>query len=176
MKIIDSANIEIRAYSNTHIENKINRFGSLPTGWHFGEGRPPSDQRIRQGISIANEAIFHGYDVDAFPGIGGEILITLYYENDYFEFTIEENDTVTFVHERDGQEVENRENLPINDILKLIWECGESCRSSDSFTRNTMTSDRKDSRVWHLETMDREYQLFLGTAYSHWDIASAIIS
>lgn len=172
MNIVDISNIEIKPYSGPPIEDKIKGFALLPTGWHFGEGIPPSTQRISDSVSIANEGMFYDFEVDAFPGIGGEVLVALYCKNEYIEFTLA--DTVTFVHEKNNEEVGYRENLSVFESLQLIRGCKESCRLSELSTSSTTTQEDKSLRVWHSETSRGESPLFLGSAYSLWGTPFAV--
>jgi hypothetical protein len=44
-------------------------------------------------------------EMDAFPGLNGEIMITVYQGNEYWEFTLQPTETITLVYERDDETV-----------------------------------------------------------------------
>ena len=85
---------------------KIREFGELSSGWHYGEGGPIDEKVIRSAVEINDEALNESlWLTDAFPGVNGEIVVTVYWEKECLEFTIETDGTVSFVLERDRVDV-----------------------------------------------------------------------
>ena len=80
-------------------KKKIDSFCKLPKGWHYGEGVPASKKRIEKAHKIND--FFHSYGVntDAFPGIEGEIQVTAYLDEYYWEVTIERDNSIVYVFE-----------------------------------------------------------------------------
>jgi hypothetical protein len=58
---------------------KIEGFARLPEGWHYGSGSPAT--ALATDLALRAEAMLRaaGYPTtDAFPGVGGEIVVTGY--------------------------------------------------------------------------------------------------
>lgn len=93
--------------SANNTDEKILDFADVPQGWHFGEGSSMSAAAIRDASKLHEAFILNGfYETDAFPGLAGEIRVTAYYGNRYFEFTRENDGAWSYVFEIDGT-VEN---------------------------------------------------------------------
>jgi len=131
---------------------KIIEFKGLPTGWHFGKGVPPSESTVEKAFALNQEAAKAGFTrTNAFPGIEGEIQVTIYLQSAYFEFTIEPNGTVTFVYERDNHEIEYTEALSMDEALKKIQSLGGPVwASSGLFIKSTTTQIQEVSKALHL--------------------------
>jgi len=100
---------------------KINDFETLEAGWCYGEGMPFCKQSLAAARQVALSLLQHGFgQLDAFPGIHGEIRVTAYDGDVYIEFTIDPDQAATFVRERNGQELDYREGLSIPDCLSLM--------------------------------------------------------
>src|SRR5258708_32738608 len=85
---------------------KIVSFKSLPVGWHYGDGVPPTDEMVKKALMLNAEAAKAGFGkTNAFPGIEGEIQITAYHESTYLEITVELDGSVSFVYEEADQEI-----------------------------------------------------------------------
>lgn len=82
---------------------KIEDFETLRAGWCYGEGMQFSKQSVDSARRVALSLLRQGFEqLDAFPGMNGEIRVTAYDGDSYFEFTIDPDDAVTFVCERNG--------------------------------------------------------------------------
>lgn len=100
---------------------KLSGFADLETGWHFGEGVSPKSDIIASALTILEKLSSVGIErVNAFPGIAGEVRVTAYLADDYYEFTVEKNGTVSHVYERSDVEMESSEGLSLPMTLKLI--------------------------------------------------------
>ena len=121
-------------------EDKILGFRSLPSGWYFGEGVPPSEDTVRKAMELNRDMGRNGFNrTDAFPGSDGEICVTAYYGSIYLEFTLEFDGLITYALEQGDAEIEYKENLSFNDARSLIWSIwGEICSLGLS-TAITMT-------------------------------------
>ena len=131
---------------------KVKEFLEIGDGWHFGEGRPPTKEVAEIAKSFAEKAIMAVFDTDAFPGIDGEIMVTLYHKNHYLEFTIDVNEEITYVHEIDDTELEYIEGLSVqeaenklNDFCESVWN------SSGWSTKSTMIPEKRGSIAWPLK-------------------------
>src|SRR5688572_19040410 len=104
-------------------EKKIQSFKKLENGWHYGEGGPLEQAVIDNAILLNKEAIRLGfYETDAFPGVNGEIMFTIYFGNQYLEFIIEPVGNVTFSYEEEDEEVDYQEGLSFSDARMKIKE------------------------------------------------------
>jgi len=114
---------------------KIEEFRGFSQGWHYGEGTQFESWMLREAHSLNSQALRSGFvETDAFPGLDGEITVTLYNGPDYWEFAIGKDQTVAFTHEQDGEEVSYRSALSLEETKKIIRELGKSiCRQSESF-------------------------------------------
>lgn len=127
---------------------KIRDFLQLKPGWHFGEGKPPDKNIIERALFLAERAIAVLFNIDAFPGIDGEIMVTIYHYNHYLEFTFETDNSVTYVHEKDGKEVCYQEHLSFEIALKELDNfCEQIWNSSELSTASILTQEEKSLKV-----------------------------
>lgn len=134
-------------------KKKILDFKNLEKGWCYGEGELFEDHVIRKSVELHKEAINQGFlETDAFPGTNGEIRITIYLDEDYFEFTLDSNEKLAFVHEKGNEEILSEESLSLEKAKKKIRDIRdirkEKCIIFDSFIKNFTIQDFKDSKVW----------------------------
>lgn len=104
---------------------KIRSFKQLTQGWSYGEGKPFKDSILNDAISVIREAFNLGFNItDAFPGLDGEVMCTIYHEDHYLEFTLEPDGNVTFVREKSDDEICYLEGLSLQDAKEKIREFG----------------------------------------------------
>jgi len=102
---------------------KLASFRELKQGWHYGEGVPFSQCVIKSATTINQEALQLGFtETDAFPGIGGEIRVTVYHNIHYLEFTVETDGQITFVYEKDQEEIYYEEKLSLQESKRRLKE------------------------------------------------------
>lgn len=147
--------------------NKIHEFGKRQPGWHFGEGVSPSRMVLNKAKSITEKAYISGFETDAFPGIDGEIMIAVYYKNDYLEFTIETNGNITFVREKGEEQITYREGLSLNNALNELDKFGKHIWNiSGTFTKTITIKGVSDSKVWLSRThQDQVFPAYLKAAF-----------
>jgi len=128
---------------------KIENFRQLPVGWHFGSGVPPTGDTIQKAIALNRVAAQVGFTkTNAFPGVDGEIQITLYDDSVYLEFTIESDGTITFVYEHDNKEILYKEKLSLDEAVRKIQELrGATWVSSELFIDSITTPIKGGSQV-----------------------------
>jgi hypothetical protein len=118
---------------------KIRAFATLPEGWHFGDGVSASPATEAIALRLQTEAVAVGLlYMNAFPGISGEIRLTLY-EPNYLEFTIEIDGAITFLEERDGREVDYQAHLSPENALSIIQKAGRKLWASYAFSTTGTT-------------------------------------
>jgi hypothetical protein len=140
--------------SNTTID-KIRRFSYFPVGWHFGEGVSIPPRAIETAVAFERSAKNLGFrETDAFPGIAGEVRIAIYEGEDYLEFTVEPDDSITYVRELNGTELEYHEGLTLQDAeTRLLRYRKESWASFASSIQNISTSAWVGLRVSLLSSL-----------------------
>ncbi|HET6402842.1 MAG TPA: hypothetical protein VFH95_15765 [Candidatus Kapabacteria bacterium] len=146
-------------FSNNSIQKKISSFAELKKGWHFGEGVGPTNKIIRDALALHREILMRGFSkTGAFPGVGGEIRLTIYdyngENNEYHEFTFESNGTLTYVHEAEGKEDVELPDLDLDNVRKILAELKTSkfeWFSSELSQENSTwisTINRQNFKTW----------------------------
>lgn len=146
---------------------KLIEFAELEKGWNFGEGVPSDRVALATAFAILEKIAASGFDhMNAFPGIAGEVRVTAYAGADYYEFTVELDGSVTYVYEREDEELENVEGLTVSEALKKLeirtpatWNL-----YATSTQPNIMTLTNADFRAWHFGTQAGTG--FLSSAYN----------
>lgn len=133
-------------------EKKINSFRNLPVGWHYGSGIAPLAKVLDLAIKLNQWAGSMGFEAtDAFPGIDGEVMLTVYDGDIYLEFSIEVDGSINYIREEGDKEIDSKEKISLHQAINYIKKIGLSkWRLSVQSTRNTMIQGRKDSRELRL--------------------------
>ena len=73
-------------------------------------------------MTIENELKSHisGFRNNQFVGDSGEIRLTVYHGDYYLEFTIETDDTISYLCEDGGEEDDYQEGLSLNEAIEII--------------------------------------------------------
>ncbi len=67
-------------------KEKIESFKALEKGWHFGEGIPAKPETAGAALSLLYLAARKGFDnFDAFPGVDGSVMLSIYKNGYNFE-------------------------------------------------------------------------------------------
>ena len=102
---------------------KLSEFGSLQPGWHYGDGVPISQNLIAKARTVAQKAVSFGFpESNAFPGVDGGILITVYKGNCTFEIRLFPDGRARFVKEVDDEDVAFLENVTVERAIELLEE------------------------------------------------------
>jgi hypothetical protein len=159
MNIVDAINSDFLTTSDKNLSetgSKILSFGRLSKGWHFGQGSPPNGDLIKQAIELDDLSQDLGFtNTDAFPGPNGELRFCVYEDENYYEFTLEIDGSVTAVMETVGVEMEASFSFEeARNFLKRIsiWN------TSDSFIGSIGTKKERISRAWPFRTHPRTKQ------------------
>ena len=135
---------------------KLQSFRELEVGWRFGEGIPTPSNIYNLAIQI-DSYIFDKdlFETDYFPGIDGEVSIKIYEENHIFEFTVEVDCSITFVHESNKEETEYLEDLTLNEALSKVDNINIIiCESlSDYYIQETGLKRKDDLIAPHLNLL-----------------------
>ena len=101
--------------------DKIQSFAGFQPGWSFGEGIEFAQNTLNKALQLAKTAYMLGFhETDAFPGLNGEIMVTIYQGRDYWEFTVQPVETLTFVYEKGEETLVYEEGLPFEFAISLL--------------------------------------------------------
>lgn len=142
--------------------DKLWSFVALPVGWHYGQGAAPSIELISLLVEINNQVYRLGFPkTDAFPGINGNLMLTIYYGEHLIDLTVEPNGrTCTYSYEKNGEEVAYEEDISLSTAMEMIKQVGELCRLSEPYTNYTMTTRNVGSQVSLSKPQTMEVFLF----------------
>ena len=85
---------------------KISSFGKLAGDWHYGEGRGPKAENVALAEKIAKRLQLELFcKIDAFPGVWGEIQVTGYLQQYFFEINILSDTSIEFFVEDQNQQL-----------------------------------------------------------------------
>lgn len=134
------------------VRDKIREFSDFEPGWSYGQGIGFDQAVLDAAITLNDEAVEHSFfETDAFPGLHGEVMVTVYHRDHYLEFILEPNGTVTFCREDGDTQVSYREHLSLEEAIDVISEFSEEVwMSSESSTLDTtMIDENAGSSVSH---------------------------
>lgn len=133
-------------------EQKIRQFATLEEGWHFMGGSSFDQSVLQRAIDVHRIALALGfYRTNAFPGLDGEVMVTLYAGVHYLELLIESRHrTITFCHEEGDTEICYKEGLSSEEAERQLSEVRNLlCDSYESSVENTiLTTSWVDSTDW----------------------------
>ena len=149
---------EADSLSEHPTETKIRSYSRRGRGWHYGEGVEFCADVVAEAISLHRFIVRNGhYRTDAFPGLGGEVIVTLYHGSHYYEFALEPGGQLWFSHEVGGEEKVYRAPISVDKAYQIIKQIRtDEWSSSESSLASTMTSTFEDFRAGFLairETM-----------------------
>jgi hypothetical protein len=141
------------------VKNKLALFAGFQEGWNLGEGKQFSESVLDTTLSLIQECLYSNlFDLDLFPGLDGDIRLTIYKTPNYHEFTVEDSLKVTYYHERSDFEEEYQTDLTddearhkINQIGKIEWI------SLEYSTPSGLIRPATDSTVSHSNLEDNRY-------------------
>ena len=96
---------------------KVKSFLEFEAGWYFGKGTEFKEKVINKAIEIINSV---NYETDVFPGENGEVMVSIYNNNWYYEFIIEPNLKIDFVSYKDDVLFDYKENINIQEGVKWV--------------------------------------------------------
>lgn len=165
-------NMPFFADAISQLDDKINSFARLPRGWDYGSGGPISDQIIQTAQAWKNLLVAQFvWDIDAFAGGDGEILIAASCGDHYVEVIIEPDNTISMGYDFKGKQIFYRPRVSsweAFDQISVLW--GSIWSAYDYFTQRNTIQRRVDLHDWHLETRPLlagmgHYQSFFATVF-----------
>lgn len=145
---------------------KIEGFTKLPRGWHYGEGVPASRLSSRRAALLLSRPtmVLASVSTDAFPGINGEVQVTIYHGSTYLELTIEPNGSITFVREQDDVEIEYLPGLSsqeaderLSQFERDIWDSFGSSTTATTIRLSDVLRASRSKIPLQRETLIPEY-------------------
>ncbi len=119
---------------------------NLKKGWDYGEGESFSDETAELALRINRRGKMFSLQSDAFPGIGGNIIVRFYKNEEVLEISVNHDGTFDILHEIDDEDVWETEGGSIFKALLSITHFKEGkWPTSDSSTADDMTSKKEDS-------------------------------
>lgn len=158
-------------------EKKLNEFRYLPEGWHYGQGVPIDTSVYDRAISLQKFISFIGFTAtDSFPGVDGDVMLTVYRGDHYIEISIEKNLSITLIHEKNDKEIICKPDLDIDKAKYLLLEIARSIWNiSALFTPSTTTGRKGDSPALPLKIQAAEgFQSLIGAVSGTQELQSAI--
>lgn len=102
---------------------KLKSFGAFEKGWLMGEGEEFSGSVIRCVERLIDECDASGINrTNVFPGPNGEIALTMYNDNSFLQFTVNEDLTIDYVKKKDKREVDSDEEISFVRAKEIIRE------------------------------------------------------
>lgn len=161
------------------IADKIRSFRKLPNGWHYGTGEPISQSMAGSALDWLEFLGLLGYtNIDAFPGEGGEVLLSADFDDSLIEFILETNGTFSISLEIDGYEDVYYGKIGSSEAYNIISEiAGKEWSAFDYFTQVSLIEQEIDSLALPLRTLPgAESQLYHQLASLLYPQANVIIS
>lgn len=154
-------------------DHTIKEFMFLPVGWHYGDGGPISGSVCVTAFELNRYAVEMGLSVtEAFPGINGEIMVSIYPKGHVLDFTIYPNGLIRFRHEINDEEVESEDNLTWIGALQKLNKFGNGTwNSSDSPTPSISVGNQENSKTLSSQIAKRTKQSPLSTRTVPWEQA-----
>jgi hypothetical protein len=134
------------------VDDKINSFAKLPVGWDYGGGGPISDQIVQTALAwkslLATQFV---WDIDAFAGGDGEILIAASCGDHYVEVIIEPDSSISMGYDFKGKQIFYRPRMSSWEAfeqISVLW--GNLWSAYGYFTQRNTIQRRVDLHDWHL--------------------------
>ncbi len=118
----------------TDAKNLITSFMRLGKGWHFGEGLPATQEAAGRAMKIVCFAARHGWEIEAFPGISGDITLSCYQGELEIEITILSDESYSYNVIENNIYVNKTRDAELSEIINKLLPNG-SCNISDFYTR-----------------------------------------
>jgi hypothetical protein len=102
-------------------EQKIRSFLLREEGWHYGEGVAFLPETVEQAVALHTVMLRKGFfRTNAFPGLAGQVIVTLYHKDEYYEFAVLPDGGLEFTQETGDQEIAFHEPMTIEEAEKII--------------------------------------------------------
>ena len=109
------------------VKDKLKEFSKFRNGWGpMGEGCDFSEEQINSVLEFWHKYIENKYDSNAFPGLGGEIMLTLYLKDGHYcELYFEADGTYSYIRENENEAIiEELCDLKYKDLVNIVKKLG----------------------------------------------------
>jgi hypothetical protein len=171
---LDSREVRYIAIPERGIKSKTARtileFRQLPVGWHYGDGGPISDWVCVLAWELNRYALSLGLSkTEAFPGVNGEVMVSVYPNGHVLDFTIYPEGTIRYRHEIDDEDVESEDNLSLADAKQKLIPFGTtSWNLSDLPTPSISVRNKASTKTSRSQTVNSEEESPLLTMTVLW--------
>jgi hypothetical protein len=130
-------------------EQKIRLFLLREDGWHYGEGVAFRPETVEKAVALHTFILRKGFfRTNAFPGLAGQVIVTLYHRDEYYEFAVLPDGDIEFTQETGNQEIAFREPMTIEEAEKIIAAIRTGTWTSFvSLDANSTTPTEADSKA-----------------------------
>lgn len=131
---------------------KMQSFGQLRVGWHYGEGVPCAPEVLARALQLHDTFMSLGlYETDTFPGLDGGMLLTVYDVREYLEFRLTVEGHIEYCRETDNAEVDERQALTLEQAQMIVHQYRQEIWTrSASYTATTMITAKNALSPQHL--------------------------
>jgi hypothetical protein len=145
---------------NPGLRSKIVAFGKLEDGWDFGQGGAAPRNVVRKALALYEFGKRLGFEMDAFPGAGGDVAIDYYVNDEVVQILVDTDLSLELTHERGVgshyDEVACFENVSLDSVVRYLrgfiekgytssWNSPEYC-TEESTGQSSSDSPRTASR------------------------------
>jgi len=132
---------------------KIQEFRLFNDGWSFGEGKSFNEKVIKRATELIKLAKRYGFTKDnAFPGLNGDIMVTIYKGNSCWEFKIDEKDKIIYAYEENNKDIDYIENMPFKRAIEIIKEIAIKSKL-DTIVENKYKIIHDERKKWKLSEL-----------------------
>jgi hypothetical protein len=154
----------------SYTASRILSFASLPEGWDYGEGVPPSMPIIRAAIDWERRLSSSGWQTNAGPGPMGEIAVSAVLGTFRIEVVLESDHTITVIYGIDGVRSIYRPNLYHKEAGELVRDLlTRSWHSYVSSIPGSMTRSQTSGSTSPSGTSVVHYQFSVKNAFQEQD-------
>lgn len=105
------------------VERRIESYSQLSPGWYFGEGSSFRREVVEIALALTRHALKIGLlSQESFPGVSGEIRVSIYVADCTLELTVEADGSITLCEEENDVETCYEEGLTLEEAQGKIKE------------------------------------------------------
>ncbi len=164
------------------IMRQIRAFAELPDGWHYGTGTGAAGIAVDTALAVNTLLVDYGArNIEAFPGIDGDVLVAGYRNNDILEIQCHSNGRMDLVHEIRDEPDQDREygNISMSKFEAHLGDLAWLPKNSFVYYTRPISARRGDAssaRHFSRRPAEGEYQYLKLPALGQQAAASAGIS
>jgi hypothetical protein len=165
--ILGEIESSVAAHNVSLTDKKVASFKNIPSGWHYGEGVAPSSAMIDNARDWLNKIAEVGFTTtNAFPGVGGEIMVSGCNDDHNIEIVLEIDGTISFYEEKDDESVTSIDHGELTEVEEALARAAGNQWSISDFSINDILSRTKiDSFDWRFAITGAALPLFYMNVY-----------